>query len=1383
MKKSAVIFALVCAIFVAQFFGIGINLPAVYAADLTGTSSSDTPTIFDFITGLDITQTGPDNNLPPALGTDVPQNGDFRMTYSFSIPASSGLDFDDYFFLELPSYVHVPSEVLNVAIVDSSFGIHCFDASMIMSTNPTNTTGSDAILIEFSSELANPAYSALSFTGQFWFEASFDADQVDEGGSITIDFDSGRVSAPYQITIDFIEDPPVLPTLDKNVSRTWNASEHRHYYTWTLDFNPENTNVGDNVVIVDELDFLGTYMEYIGNVTQTNGTAGYTIDYDTSGANPVLSIAFTETVTERQTFTFQTALFADAYENRLATGNTLNFSNDAVAQTSAGNINSDTATSNYTMDVIDKNQNGAVDTVNRRISWEIVANENDYIINGAYVTDIIPDGLTMDDSSIEIEFTISGITYSASATPFDGIVYYSNTGQDYQFQLGDIAEEVRIRFDTTIDDDQYYDQANITYRNDAYFHPPGNSPWYTRGRRDVPVSTDVIQKSSAGIDITNGIITWQVVINPNTNSSNPVQIEDMVLIDPIPDNITTTPATTNNGLEYITGTLSISPAIDAEVASASIFYDSVNNQIVVDFDATAGADIISQMYTVTYQTQIVDGYIYKRNDNSSVTNTATYTSVNAGTGSDDATQTINPDMLQKESVSYDYDTHYFRWHIHINPNDNELTNTILTDYISEDMRYVPGTFEIFDSSSNPYSGGVFTYTDHDPSIANPQVPAENTSGTLEYVFPASVNSSYDVYFETEYIDFDQLSDNHLNLTSDYLEASNTAYLTHDEMPINEYVVITGSQRFTSSIIEKEPIYSSGNQYIDWVVTINKNQIDIYGPNPDPYPTNAYTGPVIYDTLQDGLVIDLQSIILYDATVDSAGNVTRGSQVSFNVDQVTLDAASLLTFEFANAINSCYIIEFTTYIESGYSGPFDNTASFHALAGNPNNTSDEQNVNFATGGGYAAANIGHLLLRKIDAESGDPLQGAFFELIDEYGNVLDVQETDASGEALFEFIFFDRQYYYRESQAPYGYSGDTTTLFPFVIDTATATDEMPVDPDRTYTPAPIENTANLVSVEFMKYIDGTATGLQGATFAIFDASAPSVQIATATSDATGLVTFSDLPANRTYNIQEIIPPFGYDLNTTILTVTVTVGNVPFTPTPGSITNTPNALAIHSVSLLKYADDGVTPLAGCVFGIYPSAVPTALMATATSDASGLVRFNNVPEGSYVVREISTMPTYELSTVEALVTVDSSATDFWTTPSSIINYLDGAVEVEIHSTFSLAGTSFRIGLYDRTSRSLVGTLSYVNGSLTNFTNLPYGTYFATIMPNRRGLIGQSQNGTITISASLAHVDIYITRNPQTGDSISTSGYLIIALTLLLTILGYVTYTYTFSKKKLNG
>lgn len=1307
MKKFIVVITLVLTILSAQFFGLGLSLPVAYADDLTGSSTSDSPNIYDFITGLTITKIAPDDS--DALGSDVPQNGEFRMTYSFTIPQNSGLRDIDYFFLDLPDYVNVPSNVTNVNIVDSTYNLHVLDVSMLMPSHASNTTGEDAIRVDFTSQLeANT--DTFVFSGEFWFEANFDADEVDAGGPITINFDSGRTSAPYAINIDFVEDPPVQPTFAKSVSRTWNSADNRHYYTWTLNLNPENVDLGSNVVITDELDFMTAYlfdstpanvlgtsngtdlrfMEYIGNVTQTNGTAAYTIGYTDTGVAseaPILTISFTEPVTERQTFTFETAVYANAYINLLQNGRDgvggsggsrdLDFDNDVEAATDLGTITSNVASSNYNIDVINKNRIGSVDTVNRTITYRIEANPYDYIVDNAYVTDQLPDGLTMDETTITF-------TYDDGLTPVPGASYaFDNvdevplstddsyyTGDYYVFDLGNITEEVWINFVVTIDDDQYYDQANITYRNDAYFHPPSNSEWYNRGRRDVPVTTDVLQKTTTAIDITNGIITWQLVINPNTNATNPVALADIVVTDPIPTNISTTPATTNNGLSYVPGSLTLhdGQGMEDEVTGATATYDSVNNQIVIDFDpddTSDGVDVIDEEYRFTFQTQIEDAYIYKRNADSSVANTASYTSFNAGSGNDSATRSINPDMLQKSFVSYNYDTHNFRWHIHANPNNNELFNAVITDYISEDMVYIPGTFVIYDSGSNPYTDGAFSYTGHDPTVVNPQVPAENISGTLEYTFPAIVTDSYDIYFETEYVDYAQLSDNHLSLTSDYLEATNTAYFVHDELPTDTYVVIGDSERFTSSVVEKAPEYSSGEQYIDWVLTINKNQIEILGPSPVPDPESppVVDGPIIYDNLQEGLVLDLDSIMLYNATVNSDNSITvdrtsgSADEVSYDRNsQVTYDSSNnrQLTFAFADTINTCYVMTFRTYIEAGYRNTdFNNTASFHALAGNENNTSGNERVLFATGGGYAAANIGHLLLTKVDADSGLPLSGATFELIDADGVVVDTKVTDTSGEALFEFVFFDRQYYYKESIPPYGYSADTSTLTPFVIDTATATDQ-PDDPDRTHTPDAIENTANDVAVEFYKYTQDGITGLQGAIFAIYDQSTPTVEIDRQTSDTNGLVAFTGLPAKSSYNIVELSAPLGFVRYTGTLTVDVTVGG-PFNPTPSSITNAVDVRAVGTIRFMKYAENGVTPLADCVFGIYSVSEPTLLRGTATSLADGTVTFVPVAPGDYIIRELSAPTSYEVSSTELTATVGDAPGIYTTTPESLTNYIE--------------------------------------------------------------------------------------------------------------------------------
>jgi len=1425
MKKAFVILTLSFIILISQFFGIGLHLQNVQAADLTGTASIDA-----FVENLVLTQISPNDTQP--LGNDVPKNGDFRMTYSFRIPQNSGMLDEDFFYLDLPSYVHVPVNVMDVAIIDSSYNYHVLDVSMMQGAG---TGGLDAIRVDFTSDLEAQT-SNYEFTGEFWFEASFDETEVGTGGPITIDFDSGRVSDPISILVDFEADPPPQANFSKtnnysssNPNALFDATDHRHYITWTLDINSNNVDMGDNIVIEDVIDT--TWMEIWPDMTdplnpvyvnQTVGSAAYTENYDS--ATNTLTITFTEAVTDQQVFTYQTAVLTSAYIDRLSSNNTtLNITNDAeIIFPNSEIIESNDSSISYDLDVINKSLDesvvtGGIDYTNRLIYWQIDVNPNNYIIDGAYVTDSIPSDFTMIDSSIRYEFLTSGTVYTSGS--FDATVNYSNVGQDYQFNLGDISEPITITFTTEYSDDIYYTQTNESYTNTAYFHPPGTNISSTSDNQGVGFNTEVITKTSTGSDYNNvepAYIDWELVINPNA-SSTAVSLTDIYVVDTIPTGLILYDPT-NDG-DY-SDAFTLNRSITGEVADASISYNVATNEIIIDFDTDntrslsdteisdynaandpdIGRDTISERYEISFRTIVAPGYeyYYKQNDNTTFTNRAEYESYNAGTGTETASRTLYPQILIKDFMDYDYNTHYITWRFRVNRDDNDIYNPDFIDYIPEGLKYVDGTFRLFEGST-PVAldafGGYMTYTEHDPVEQNPRNTSQNISGTIEYTFfprigdpgysaANFITNDYYIYFETEFVDLDILSENHLGdgVTSD-VDVSNVAYLLHDQDHPTIIIQDNETDSFTSSVIEKSSNYSTGNQFIDWVVTINKNQIDIYGPNPDPYPANSYIGPVIYDTLQEGLVLDLESIVLYNATVASDGTVTHDPAdiVPFNIDQVTYDANTRdLTFEFPNTISTCYQMTFTTYISSGYSGPFTNTASFHALTGEPDDESDEQDVLFATGGGYAAANIGHLVLTKIDEESLVPLQGATFELIDANGTVVDVQETDAAGHATFEFVFFNRDYWYRESIPPYGYSGDTTTTTYFTIDGNEATNEGDNDPDRTYAPDAITNSANPVTVQFMKYAEDGTTGLQGASFAIYDTNDPAAIVAIATSDATGLVTFSDLPANRSYNISELAPPLGYLLDTTVLTVAVTVGDVPFVPTPSSITNVRDSSALSSIVFTKYAEDSTTPLAGCVFGVYPAAFPTLLLATATSQADGSVEFLNVPAGDYVIREISTVSGYALSTDELTVTVDTATGAYVTTPDSMTNYLDGSVEVQVHSTFSLSGMSFRVGLYSYPSGAFVRQLNYVNGSLTNFTNLPFGSYSARIMPNDYGLVGTSQNDTITISETHGHVDIYLARNPQTGDRTAPIRYTLAGIIIVCWMIFAGLYIRRYYKNK---
>ena len=193
-------------------------------------------------------------------------------------------------------------------------------------------------------------------------------------------------------------------------------------------------------------------------------------------------------------------------------------------------------------------------------------------------------------------------------------------------------------------------------------------------------------------------------------------------------------------------------------------------------------------------------------------------------------------------------------------------------------------------------------------------------------------------------------------------------------------------------------------------------------------------------------------------------------------------------------------------------------------------------------------------------------------------------------------------------------------------------------------------------------DGNA--LAGAVFGLFEADGTTPVAnpygegqATATSDASGLVTFTGFEA-KDYVVRELTAPEGYQLSTDVIKVSAselkaatnlvvdkgTVVNKPFTsipPTPPTVDKP--ELKLYSIQLHKVNNEG-KPLVGAVFGLFEADGTTPVanpygegQATATSDANGLVIFTGLEARDYVVKEITAPEGYQLS--EEVITVSAS------------------------------------------------------------------------------------------------------------------------------------------------
>lgn len=179
-----------------------------------------------------------------------------------------------------------------------------------------------------------------------------------------------------------------------------------------------------------------------------------------------------------------------------------------------------------------------------------------------------------------------------------------------------------------------------------------------------------------------------------------------------------------------------------------------------------------------------------------------------------------------------------------------------------------------------------------------------------------------------------------------------------------------------------------------------------------------------------------------------------------------------------------------------------------------------------------AERGAIRLLKTDAKTGDPLAGATFAIyrVEEDGTVAeepsDTQVSGADGIVSFENLTVG-DYEIRETNAPTGWLVSTDTISAKV-----SADGQVVDAGR------VNNERIRADIIAHKVDSQTLAGLAGATFAL---EREGQQIATATSDADGLVTFKDVEYG-TYTIREERAPRGYALSETRLTAVVSQNGV-------------------------------------------------------------------------------------------------------------------------------------------------------------------------------------------------------------------------------------------------
>lgn len=297
-------------------------------------------------------------------------------------------------------------------------------------------------------------------------------------------------------------------------------------------------------------------------------------------------------------------------------------------------------------------------------------------------------------------------------------------------------------------------------------------------------------------------------------------------------------------------------------------------------------------------------------------------------------------------------------------------------------------------------------------------------------------------------------------------------------------------------------------------------------------------------------------------------------------------------------------------------------------------------------------------------------------------------SDEDGTVTFEGFFPHGSYYVRELSAPAGWLVDDTCL-PIQILDAYRTEN---GENAIIVEAPVRNEIIHADIKIAK------TGITGSGYlpgALIEVKNSDGEIVCR--DYTGedgyLPSFPAVPGS--YTFREVLAPEGYALCTTELTFTV--------HEDGTVTGQTAVADDFTRVSVKKVNQQHEPLEGVVLGLFRE--DGSLLASAVSDAAGIVTFEKIPYGTYFIQETEPLSGYVKDFTRIPVTVDGT---FVNPDEPLAELVNCPTEILLRKVdqnrTALPGAVF--GLYDEDGTLVMTAASDAKG-LVRFAGAAFGKY----------------------------------------------------------------------------
>ncbi|NOU79785.1 hypothetical protein GC101_12965, partial [Paenibacillus sp. LMG 31459] len=1190
----------------------------------------------------------------------------------------------------------------------------------------------------------------LDIKGTFWVESTLSLTTVTGSTTQVLHFPIAG-NADNSITLQ------VQPSNGKAITKTGTPMPQKYNASsidWTVDVNTL-LNKLDNAVITDpmqtglELDPASIAVYALTVDVKGNLTLGGQVSsalYDTTASDLTkLDLKFNNSINEAYRIKFTTKNISTTEQTKF--NNTATLTANGSPQTASAEVNINLG---KTLEKFTSGYNSSDET----ITWEIRFNYNEKSItsNNAVLTDYF--NITQD--YVDGSMIIYKVKLDQNGSGTDDGTLIADT--DYTLtQLPDVSDTAGFKLQFNHDIQSAYRIVYKTKVAERVYSGESIVNKATYNGQTVQTSTSTTQRilnkqavnNGTDVDYLNKTVKWTIKVNEDSRT-----MTNLVLTDKF----------TNAGLQLI-GKPDISPALvegtDYEITNLGSGEFKVNEGFEIKF-----LKPITKAYTITYSTKfdyysLITASKYFINTASIVWNEKTSSSAQT------SSSTFTPDgkVIKNgfKTGKYDIASKKITWTVGANYNKRVLAaGAELVDTLPAGQQVVAGTVIV---NKMNYGADGAHYSVNPALVEGTDYTVTVTDKLLKVKFKDSLDYAFYVVFKTEFKDGDinlsSVTNNAIlnnsgdKPVSEVLSGSASVtnggqYVTKtgsrdssDQTIINWTVTINANQSNVSNVqvvdtpssnqvllpesfqlvettvnpangtvnvtankLERDKDYtldfitdSTGKDTfkLAFTNTINKPYILTYKSVITAVGTVPVTNAVSFSGLGSQLVNKPSSFTQSFTIVDTGGTGSgvKGSLkvLKTNADQTkNLQGAEfslgrIVGTELKDTVkatsDSAGNLEFTNLRAGKYVLKETKAPTGYAL---DTTTARTVTINSSTPVLLTVTNDynGSLKLTKVaQDDSSKKLAGAEFELYDAANKLVETGTADANGVVIFTKLM-GGSYTYKETKAPAGYKLNGNSV-PVTIDPAQQNAV-------TVTNEALQGSLKLIKVDK----DDETKKLAGAKFELYNSS--NTLVATSTTNASGEIVFSNLKFG-TYSYQETAAPAGYELDSTKQSVTID------SDVQKVLEPIKNTATLGSLKLVKVdAADSTKKLAGAKFELYNSS--NAMVAAATTNASGEIIFDNLKVGAYTLEETKAPAGYDLDSTVRNITISSKVQQVLA-PITNKETLGSLKLVKVDAadgTKKLAGAKFE--LYDSSDAMVATATTSANGEIV-FNNLKLGDY----------------------------------------------------------------------------